>query len=271
MLTINLQNQNKGEVKLNNINVLVVGGFGKMGKEVVNMVLNSNDLKLVSVVDTHYDFKHDLPNHVFVGHDLKKAIAESNPHVVVDFTHPDSVLDNILIALRERVPVVVGTTGLKSQDLDLIHVSAEEKGVGVVVAPNFALGAVLMMEICKQVAKHFSEVEIIEMHNPKKVDSPSGTALKTAEGIAMNLKDTPVIYDSSPARGKIINNIPIHSVRLTGLIAHQQVIFATLGQTLTIKHDSYDRTSFMPGVALAIKKVVKCKGLIYGLENLLEL
>lgn len=253
------------------ISVLVVGGFGKMGKEVVNMLLNSGDLELVSVVDTAHHYEYSLPSNVFVRHDLKKAIEESKPHVVVDFTHPEIVLDNTLIALREKVSVVVGTTGLKPQDLDQIHISAEEKGVGVVVAPNFALGAVLMMEISKQIAKHFSEVEIIEMHNPRKADSPSGTALKTAEGIARNLKSTPVIYDSSPARGEIINNIPIHSVRLTGLIAHQQVIFGAQGQTLIIKHDSYDRTSFMPGVALAIKKVVKCKGLIYGLENLLEL
>ncbi|WP_028307309.1 4-hydroxy-tetrahydrodipicolinate reductase [Desulfitibacter alkalitolerans] len=253
------------------IGVLVVGGFGKMGKEVVNMVQNSGDLELVSIVDTAHNCDYSLPSNIFVGHDLKAAIKESKPQVVVDFTHPGIVLDNTLIALKERAAVVVGTTGLKPEALDQIHVSAEEKGIGVVVAPNFALGAVLMMEISKQIAKHFSEVEIIEMHNPKKADSPSGTALKTAEGIARNLKSTPVIYDSSPARGEIINNIPIHSVRLTGLIAHQQVIFGAQGQTLTIKHDSYDRTSFMPGVALAIKKVMKCKGLIYGLENLLEL
>ena len=255
------------------INVLVVGGFGKMGKEVVNMIINSNDLELVSIVDTAqvHCYENSLPGNVFVGDDLKKAIEETKPHVVVDFTLPKFALNNTLIALQEKVSVVVGTTGLKLQDLDQIHISAEEQGVGVVVAPNFALGAVLMMEISKQIAKHFSEAEIIEMHNPKKADSPSGTALKTAEDIAMNLKDTPIIYDTSPARGEIINNIPIHSVRLTGLIAHQQVIFGTQGQTLTIKHDSYDRTSFMPGVALAIKKVVECKGLVYGLENLLEL
>jgi len=252
------------------INVLVVGGFGKMGKEVVNMILNSSDLKLVSVVDTANHDGYSLPDNIFIGDDLKEAIEKSKPHVIVDFTLPKFVLNNILIALQEKVSVVAGTTGLSLEDLDQIHISAEEKGVGVVVAPNFALGAVLMMAISKQIAKHFSEVEIIEMHNPKKADSPSGTALKTAEDIAMNLKDTPVIYDISPARGQIVNNIPIHSVRLTGLIAHQEVIFGAQGQTLTIKHDSYDRTSFMPGVALAIKKVVECKGLVYGLENLLE-
>ena len=242
-----------------------------MGKEVVNMILNSKDLELVSVVDTAHHYENTLPHNVFVGDDLKKAIKESKPHVVVDFTLPKFVLNNTLIALQENVAVVVGTTGLKLQDLDQIHISAEEQGVGVVVAPNFALGAVLMMEMSKQIAKHFSEAEIIEMHNPKKADAPSGTALKTAEGIAMNLKNTPSIHDSSPARGDIVNNIPVHSVRLTGLIAHQEVIFGAQGQTLTIKHDSYDRTSFMPGVALAIKKVTECKGLVYGLENFLEL
>ena len=257
------------------IRVLVVGGFGKMGKEVINMLLNSDDLELVSIVDIVADTdchdKHNLPDNIFISNDLKAAIEESKPQVVVDFTQPKFALDNTLIAVNEKVSVVVGTTGLKSQDLEQIDISAKEKGVGVLVAPNFALGAVLMMEISKQIAKHFSEVEIIEMHNPKKADSPSGTALKTAEDIAKNLKSTPAIYDSSPARGEIINNIPVHSVRLTGLIAHQQVIFGTQGQTLTIKHDSYDRTSFMPGVALAVRKIVNNKGLIYGLENLLEL
>ena len=253
------------------INVLVVGGFGKMGKEAVNMIINSSDLELVAIVDIADYSENSLPGNVFVGNNLKKVIEESKPHVVLDFTLPKFALNNTLVALQEKVSVVVGTTGLKLQDLDQIRSLAEEKGVGVVVAPNFALGAVLMMEISKQIAKHFSEVEIIEMHNPKKADAPSGTALKTAEDIAMNLNGTQVVYDNSPARGEIINNIPIHSVRLTGLVAHQQVIFGAQGQTLTIKHDSYDRTSFMPGVALAIKKVVECKGLVYGLENLLEL
>lgn len=253
------------------IAVLVVGAYGKMGKEVVSMVLASNDLELVSIVDNGDQCTYNIPSDVFIGHNLQEAIRLSKPDVVVDFTHPSIVLDNTLIALKERVAVVVGTTGLKETDLDKIHIAAEETGVGVLVAPNFALGAVLMMEISKQIAKHFSEVEIIEMHNPKKADSPSGTALKTAEGISKNLKNTPVINDYSPARGKIIDNVPIHSIRLSGLIAHQQVIFGAQGQTLTIKHDSFDRTSFMPGVAMAIKKVVECKGLIYGLENVLQL
>ncbi|KUO52267.1 MAG: hypothetical protein APF76_04320 [Desulfitibacter sp. BRH_c19] len=253
------------------IAVLVIGAYGKMGKEVVHMVLNSDDLELVSIVDTSDNCTYNLPNEIFIGQNLQETIRLSKPDVVVDFTHPGIVLDNTLISLKERVAVVVGTTGLGENDLDRIHVAAEETGVGVLVAPNFALGAVLMMEISKQIAKHFSEVEIIEMHNPKKADSPSGTALKTAEGITKNLKSIPLIYDKSAARGKIVNNVPVHSIRLSGLIAHQQVIFGAQGQTLTIKHDSFDRTSFMPGVALAIKKVVACKGLIYGLENVLDL
>ncbi|MEW6623224.1 MAG: 4-hydroxy-tetrahydrodipicolinate reductase [Bacillota bacterium] len=251
------------------IRVLVSGAAGKMGQEVIKMLYTSNDMELVAAVDKKPI--NNLQDGVYVGNSLIDAIIKTKPRVMVDFTHPDSVLDNTLTAIRERVFVVVGTTGLMPEDLDKIHTAAEETSTGVLIAPNFALGAVLMMELSKQLARYFSEVEIIEMHNQLKADSPSGTALRTAEGICNNLQKAPIIYDCSPARGQIINNIPIHSIRLPGLIAHQEVIFGAQGQTLSIRHDSYDRTSFMPGVALAIKTVLKQKGLIYGLENILDL
>lgn len=253
------------------IRVLVVGSSGKMGQEVVKMVESSKEFELVGLVDINTEHAYTGSNIVYMGADLQEGIRKSNPKVVVDFTHPEVVMENARIALEERVSMVIGTTGLTVENLEEIHVGATQAGVGVLVAPNFAIGAVLMIELSKQVAKHFSEVEIIEMHNPLKADSPSGTALKTVEEISKSLEKTPTINDSSVARGKIINNIPVHSVRLPGMVAHQQVIFGGKGQTLTIRHDSFDRSSFMPGVAIAIKKIIHHSGLVYGLEKLLDL
>ncbi len=240
-----------------------------MGCEVVKMVSTSNEFQLVAAVDISESELESI-NCRFKGKDLKKIIKMSKPDVVVDFTIPRYALENTLIALDENVCAVVGTTGLRKTDLDKIHVCAESQGVGVLIAPNFAIGAVLMMEVSKQIAKYFHDVEIIEMHNPLKKDSPSGTALKTLDGIIMNRSKALELFDKSPARGKIVDNIPVHSIRLPGMVAHQEVIFGGQGQTLTIRHDSYDRTSFMPGVALAIKKIINHKGMIYGLENLLD-
>ena len=215
--------------------VLVNGAKGKMGSETVKAVSKESDLELVGKTD--------------LGDDLAKAIAKSKASVVVDFTQPDSVMKNVKTILENKVHAVVGTTGLTQDNLAEIKKLCAENNVNCIVAPNFAIGAVLMMKFAQEAVKHMPQVEIIELHHDKKVDAPSGTALKTAE-----------------LMGK---KVPIHSVRLPGLVAHQEVIFGGLGQTLKIRHDSISRESFMPGVMLAVRKAKKLKGLVYGLEKIL--
>ncbi|RJQ31050.1 MAG: 4-hydroxy-tetrahydrodipicolinate reductase [Actinobacteria bacterium] len=221
------------------IKVAVFGAAGKMGSEVVKAITTDSELELVASVDIN-----DNANEA-----LKKV------DVAVDFTHPSVVMENINRAIGAGVHYVVGTTGITQENLDSIKQSLEGKEVGVFIAPNFAIGAVLMMELSKKAAAYLSDLEIIELHHNQKIDAPSGTSLKTATELK-----------------KIVgNDIPIHSVRLPGLVAHQEVIFGGLGQTLTIRHDSIDRNSFMPGVVMAIKAVSNKKGLTYGLENILDI
>jgi len=217
------------------IKVIVNGAKGKMGQEVVKAIQKEADLALVGQTD--------------LGDDLAKAIKATQAEVVVDFTHPRSVMENVRTILENRAHGVIGTTGLTKENLEEIKKLCEKNNVSCLVAPNFAIGAVLMMQFAKEAIKYFPQAEIIEMHHESKADKPSGTALKTME-----------------AMGK---EVPIHSVRLPGLVAHQEVIFGGLGQTLTIRHDSLSRESFMPGVILAIRKVKTLNGLVYGLEKIL--
>ncbi|MFH1542901.1 MAG: 4-hydroxy-tetrahydrodipicolinate reductase [bacterium] len=220
---------------MSKIKVLVNGAKGKMGSETVKAVQNESDLELVGSID--------------FGDDLAKNIKQTKAEVVVDFTHPDAVLKNVLTILKSGANAIVGTTGLKQEDLDAIKKACEVNKANCLVAPNFAIGAVLMMKYAADAIKHMPNAEIIELHHDKKVDKPSGTAIKTAQ-----------------LMGK---DVPIHSVRLPGLVAHQAVVFGGLGQTLTIRHDTINRESFMPGVILAVRKVKALKGLVYGLEHLL--
>jgi len=206
-----------------------------MGLEVVKAVLKEADLELVGQTD--------------LGDDLLRTILDKKAEVVIDFTHPKAVMDNICTILGAGVHAVVGTTGLTEDNLKDIKKLCEKNKVNCLVAPNFAIGAVLMMQFAKAAVKHLPNAEIIELHHETKVDKPSGTAIKTAQ-----------------LMGK---DVPIHSVRLPGLVAHQEVIFGGLGQTLTIRHDSISRESFMPGVIMAIRQIKSIKGLVYGLENLL--
>jgi len=217
------------------IRVLVNGAKGKMGSETVKAVEKEADLELVGQTD--------------MGEDLAKAIKAAKAEVVVDFTRPDTAMKNVKIILDSGAHAVVGTTGLTDKNLEEIKKLCSANKVNCLVAPNFAIGAVLMMKFSAEAVKHMPNAEIIELHHDKKLDKPSGTAIKTAK-----------------LMGK---EVPIHSVRLPGLVAHQEVIFGGLGQTLTIRHDSLSRESFMPGVILAIRKIKNAKGLIYGLENLL--
>jgi 4-hydroxy-tetrahydrodipicolinate reductase len=191
---------------------------------------------------------------------------------LVDFTVPNSVFDNSILALKNGVHSIIGATGLTKDDLAELEKKANYSGCAVLVAPNFAIGALLLIEAAKLVAKYFDNVEIIELHHEKKVDAPSGTAIKTAQELAKVRKfDHNELSPNSPARGELRDNIRIHSLRLPGLIAHEEIIFGGVGQTVTLRHDTLDRSAFMPGVILAIKKIINQKGLIYGLENLLDL
>lgn len=223
------------------IRVIVNGAKGKMGQETVKAVQKESDLVLAAQTD--------------LGDDLAEAVKKNQAEVVVDFTQPDSVMDNLRAILGAGAHAVVGTTGITKDDLLIIEKLCEKNKVNCLVAPNFAIGAVLMMQFAREAAKHLPKAEIIEMHNPLKKDKPSGTSLKTAEMMREAMGENA--------------DIPIHSVRLPGLVAHQEVILGGVGQTLTIRHDSLSRESFMPGVILAIRKIKKIKGLVFGLENIL--
>lgn len=262
------------------IRVAVCGAAGKMGREVVRTIASQGDLRIVGAADRHM-IGEDAgktanlePLGVLIEDNLRAMFQSKKPDVYVDFTHPDSVLNNVLTAL-DYCHVVVGTTGITETDLQQIKDKSQATGMNAVVCPNFAIGAVLMMQFAKQASYYFPDVEIIELHHEKKADAPSGTSIKTAELIAENRKLTAAPSLSKElfvgARGANVEGISIHSVRLPGLIAHQEVIFGGPGQSLTIRHDSYDRTSFMPGVLMAIRKVRELPGLTYGLENLLQI
>ncbi|GAW91773.1 4-hydroxy-tetrahydrodipicolinate reductase [Calderihabitans maritimus] len=263
------------------VRVIVTGATGRMGKEVVKGILNDPELLLVGAIDLRF-LEQDIgplvgmnPAGVYVREDLKKTILESKPDVMVDFTIADAAVENAIIALENGVYPVIGTTGMNEEQLERIHLLCEQRGLAAVIAPNFAIGAVLMMRFAREAAKYFPQVEIIELHHDQKLDAPSGTALKTAE---MLMEERQVINPTEDnsyekikgVRGGDYKGIRIHSIRLPGLVAHQEVIFGGLGQTLSLRHDSINRESFIPGVLLAIKKVKRMKGVIYGLENLLE-
>ncbi|MCX5750498.1 MAG: 4-hydroxy-tetrahydrodipicolinate reductase [Candidatus Saganbacteria bacterium] len=239
------------------IKVVVNGAKGKMGNETVKAVKKEIDLELVAAID--------------LGEDLATTIRETSADVVVDFTHPSTVLANVKIILQNKAHAVIGTTGVTAEALKEIKELCAKNKVNCLVAPNFAIGAVLMMRFAKEAAHYMPETEIIEFHHDQKADAPSGTAIKTAEMIIKEhgefnrtLKEKETLKG---VRGGKLGGINIHSVRLKGFVASQEVIFGGLGQTLTIRHDSINRESFMPGVILGIRKISKAKGLVYGLEN----
>ncbi len=252
-----------------------------MGREVCQTVLAAADLELVDTFDsqgTGQDIGTVLGREktgIFVRELTPQSLQDREPQVLVDFTTPMSVMGNIEIALQGGVRPVVGTTGITGVDLEHIRELVQTSGIGAFVAPNFALGAVLLMQFAAMAARYFPQAEIIELHHDQKIDAPSGTALKTAEMIATARKEQPatkeVLFKLPGVRGGVQDGIHIHSVRLSGLVAHQEVLFGGQGQTLTLRHDSFDRNSFMPGVVLAIRKVLTLQHLVYGLENILDL
>lgn len=257
------------------IRVLVCGAAGRMGSEVVRAVTSADDLSLVAAVDPGIG-ACALPPEVVCETDLARAIERATPDVMVDFTRPDTVAANVATALAAGVDCVVGTTGLTDDQLRSLAESAEP-GTCLFYAPNFAIGAVLMMRFAEYAARFMPYVEVIELHHDQKLDAPSGTAVRTARLIAAARSGAPSVPGGETelagmegARGAFVDGVPVHSVRLPGLVAHQEVVFGDLGQTLTIRHDTIDRSSFMPGVLLAIRSVGRLSGLVVGLEQLLE-
>ena len=246
------------------IKVGVRGAKGRMGSEAVKAISAADDLEVVAQID--------------LGDSLDQLIA-SGVQTIVDFTHPDAVMGNLEFAISNGINVVVGTTGFDEKKLSQIKgwLTANPK-VGALIAPNFGLGAVLMMQFAAQASKYFESVEIVELHHPAKADAPSGTAARTAELItearkSVNKEAMPDATSSSlpGARGAKVGDVQVHSVRLRGLVAHQEVILGDLGETLTIRHDSIDRTGFMPGVLLGVRKVGLTPGLTFGLEHFMDL
>lgn len=246
------------------IKVAVLGAKGRMGAETVKAISAAPEFQLVAQID--------------IGDSIDQ-LTSSGAEVVVDFTHPDSVMKNLEFAINNGIHVVVGTTGFDDAKLNLVKSWLEKNPtVGAVIAPNFGLGAVLMMQFAAKAARYFESVEIVELHHPEKADAPSGTAARTAELITESRKQAnrPAMPDKTSsglqgARGAKVGEVPVHSVRLRGLVAHQEVLLGDQGETLSIRHDSIDRSGFMPGVLLAAREVVKKPGLTFGLEHLMDL
>ena len=260
--------------------VIVNGACGRMGQAVLKAVQEADGLELVGAVDIKGGADTGalvgLPaNGILVETDLEALLARKKPEVMVDFTRPDVVFGNVMTALAHKTSPVVGTTGLSDEQKAEIAKAAEANDTPAFIAPNFAIGAVLLMVMSRQAAKYMPDVEIIELHHDKKLDAPSGTAIQTAAMIAevrkAHKQGNPDEFEKlEGARGADYEGMHIHSVRLPGYVAHQEVIFGGLGQTLTIRHDSMNRESFMPGVVLAAKKVRSLKGLTVGLDKLLD-
>lgn len=262
------------------IQVGVIGACGRMGQMVCRTVVEDPDLGLAAAID-----RSKIGQSVgrMIGHpeidvpvsDELDRLLEAEVEVAVDFTHPDVVMDDVRWCVSHAVNLVVGTTGISGADLDEIAGLLDDEGgeSNVVVAPNFALGAVLMQRFAGEAARFFPAVEIIELHHEGKADAPSGTALATARRIVEERGGEyhgPEAETVEGVRGGEVSGVRVHSVRLPGLVAHQEVVFGGLGQTLTIRHDSMDRSSFMPGVVMAIKAVSTMPGLTVGLEPILD-
>ena len=245
---------------MKNIRVLVNGAKGRMGQEVVKAVTAASDLELVDQTD--------------LGDDLIARIKASQAQAVVDFTTAAVAFENTRKILEAGVHPVIGTSGLLAEQVAELRQLAGDMGIGGLIAPNFAIGAVLLMKYAQDAAKYLPDVEVIELHHNRKADAPSGTAVKTAQLIAEARQEIPKALVEEKelfegARGSEVHGVRVHSLRLPGLVAHQEVIFGGTGETLTIRHDSIQRESFMPGVCLACRKVIGTQKLFYGLEHLL--
>ena len=246
------------------IRVGVLGARGRMGQQVCKAVDDAGDLELVAMVDAG---------------DWLFSVADAGSQVLVDFTHPEVVMDNIRFAIDQRMHAVVGTTGFTPERLDTIRGwLADVPDVGVLIAPNFGIGAVLSMKFAQLAARFYDSAEVVELHHPGKADAPSGTAVRTAQLIAearaaAGLAAAPDATSQAleGARGADVDGVHVHALRIAGMVAHQEIVFGAEGETLTIRHDSLDRISFMPGVLLAVRNIMSRPGLTVGLEPLLDL
>jgi len=249
-----------------------------VGREVVNALCHEPEIQIVGAVELRVAEDYlTLPDGSTVpfSSNLEHILTSCQPHVLVDFTTAQAVIPTVRIATKQGVNLVIGTTGLTTDELDEIDRLAKTHQVGVVAAPNFALGAVLMIHLAKIAAKYFDYTEITELHHHLKADAPSGTALSTAKAMAQAkgkpFQHPPEQRKPTASRGEQVEGITIHSVRLPGLMAHQEVLLGAPGQTLSIRHDTISRECYIPGVISAIKEVVKRQGLVYGLDTLLGL
>lgn len=267
---------------MNSLKIIIAGPRGRMGSEAVKLVANTAHFKLMAVVDHKYDGMmlsdlegfHSIHN-VPIYTDFENCLQNVEADVLIDLTTPEVGMYHARTALQYNVRPVVGTTGFSTEELEELKTICHKKELGCIIAPNFAIGAVLMMKFSQMAAKYFNDVEIIEMHHDQKLDAPSGTAVKTAEMISSVREEKKQGHPNEKetlngARGADYNGMHIHSVRLPGLVAHQQVLFGSDGQTLTLRHDSYHRGSFMSGVKVAVEKVMIHNTFVYGLENILE-
>ncbi|MFB1080841.1 4-hydroxy-tetrahydrodipicolinate reductase [Jeotgalibacillus sp. JSM ZJ347] len=262
------------------ISVVIAGPRGKMGREAVKLVEQTEGLKLSGVIDRQYNQQvlseiEGFSSDAVIYTSPDECFDTVKPDVLVDLTTPETGYLHAKTALLNGVRPVIGTTGFSQEELEELKELSREHQLGTIIAPNFAIGAILMMKFSQMAAKYFEDVEIIEMHHDQKLDAPSGTGLKTAEMIKeqrvskqQGHPDEKETVDG--ARGGDVDGIRIHSVRLPGLVAHQQVMFGGEGQLLTIKHDSHDRGSFMSGVKLCIHSVMDLKELVYGVENIID-
>ncbi|AFZ02682.1 4-hydroxy-tetrahydrodipicolinate reductase [Calothrix sp. PCC 6303] len=272
------------------IPVIVNGAAGKMGREVIKAIAQSPDMQLMGAIDNnpaHQDKDAgelaglSEPLEVPITNQLEPMLGyvagerQMSPGVIVDFTHPDGVYDNVRSAIAYGIRPVVGTTGLSTEQLQDLADFADKASTGCLVIPNFSIGMVLLQQAAVTASRYFENVEIIELHHNQKADAPSGTAIQTAQMLAELGKpfNTPLVEETEKitgARGSLADEgIRIHSIRLPGLIAHQEVIFGAAGQIYTLRHDTSDRACYMPGVLLAIRKVLQLKSLVYGLEKIL--
>jgi 4-hydroxy-tetrahydrodipicolinate reductase len=249
---------------MSKLRVSVLGSEGRMGSEAVRAVEAADDMELAAALDRD---------------DSLDALTAAGTQVVVDLTHPEAVMGNLQHCVTNGIHGVVGTTGWTEQRLETVRDWLEASpGTGVLIAPNFGIGAVLAMRFAKQAARFFESAEVIELHHPGKADAPSGTAVRTAQLIAAARKDAELSAQPDAtstaldgARGAEVDGVPVHAVRLRGLVAHQEVLLGGEGETLTIRHDSLHRSSFMPGVLLGVRRVVSTPGLTVGLEHFLDL
>jgi 4-hydroxy-tetrahydrodipicolinate reductase len=262
------------------ITVLVHGALGKMGREVVAAISRTPELELVGAVDIKASQEQltlpDGSKKVPLSSDLSSLLEICRPKVLADFTIAEAAMAAARVAVKKGINIVIGTSGLSDENLKEIARLAEDNKVGAAVAPNFALGSVVLLHLAKIAAKFFDHAEVIELHHHEKADAPSGTALTTAREMVKS-RGKPFVYpvtkkeNLSGTRGGQVDGVAIHSVRLLGLMASQEVIFGALGQTLSLRHDTISRECYMPGIIVAIKEVVKRQGLVYGLDTLLNL